>query len=58
MDSDKALSHWILPGVLVLGGIAMLLAKYLLIAIPLLLVGLFMLFSRWMQLRRPPSTGE
>jgi hypothetical protein len=36
----------------------MLLAKYLLIAIPFLLIGGFMLVSRWLQLRRPPSAGE
>jgi hypothetical protein len=56
--ADRALSQWILPGALVLGGVAMLLAKYLLIAIPFLLIGGFMLVSRWLQLRRPPSAGE
>jgi hypothetical protein len=56
-ERERAVRTWVLPVAVILGGIVLLFGQYLLVAVPALILGIGVLVSRWIQLRRPPPTG-
>jgi hypothetical protein len=56
-ERERTVRTWLLPVAVILGGLVLLFGQYLLIAVPVLILGIGVLVSRWIQLRRPPPTG-